>query len=887
MREELSREKMHKAIDSAFSGLNGDPWLFQRISARAAEGEIRVKKKLSAGLVLAIVLVLLAAAALAVTLLTHKEIVEQVAVPLALENDTETPGVNPVYSKEQLAEIVRILNENGITFEENSSVMQHLQNNLGYYEGSLFAEICQKAFGEDYGSWTPEQQDWYDEIQYRMVHTETLQSHVPGEDNMTPEKAETYALAKLREEYGPDLPLEDRNIWNLSSDFYKADDSEPEDHWSFTFWPKDMEHGYYNISFNDRNPDESVATYAQFMDWSGSFTGNELWSAFTYLYGDERNWPQSVWQKFHEQIQNAETDPNGYFETDYAGYQLTAYPEPCESDISREEAIRIAKNTVNLKRAAFDSAVLTEYEGERTWLVTLVIHQPLDYSEDEEAGSYVVSIDSMSGSVLSKRKPAAFEDSSAMSYIAEAAYEKTRKSVLKQSDMIPLAVKAIRDEYPWLGDPLDENEYFIPRRLNDADYIEFVSMNPQHGDVDVWFTPDGTVDFVAVDRARLNGDNLFSRYRNAYGYFSDWDQSKWVQLEQDMKELNPELLENKLLKVTHYPEESSVSIQHVQAQELGIKASGKRTANVSSSVLVDARPHPVWIVFVDSSDACTCVIGIDAETGETVFSLPYITGFTPSYVFYSMPETWRRMELEAGGAPYAARMAIGRKFYEQDHDVSDFQFKFWYQNWDLQVDGLTVRYISRWKDRMDYEVELDENGNVLRCECSESISTEEEPDSPPNGKPWIWDSDFAPKSYWELLEKVITSHDTDFSNLHVSMGDWLDKYGPVIKETWPSDLYALAYVLTKITPSDLSSGSVFYPDIYPRKEKIERDEAVEIAVGAFNELAESQYGPDWMNQFRYTCMWESSVYYDHFLISPCTDVWAARFFCLEDRKSVV
>ena len=46
MLEDLNREKMHKAIDSTLSGLNGDPWLFQRISARAEEGEMKVKKKL-------------------------------------------------------------------------------------------------------------------------------------------------------------------------------------------------------------------------------------------------------------------------------------------------------------------------------------------------------------------------------------------------------------------------------------------------------------------------------------------------------------------------------------------------------------------------------------------------------------------------------------------------------------------------------------------------------------------------------------------------------------------------------------------------------------------------------------------------------------------------
>ena len=89
MREDLNREKMHKAIDSALSGLNGDPWLFQRISSRAAKGEMIVKKKLSAGLVLALVILLIAVTALAVALLSPKEVVEQVAVPMAQENDLE------------------------------------------------------------------------------------------------------------------------------------------------------------------------------------------------------------------------------------------------------------------------------------------------------------------------------------------------------------------------------------------------------------------------------------------------------------------------------------------------------------------------------------------------------------------------------------------------------------------------------------------------------------------------------------------------------------------------------------------------------------------------------------------------------------------------------
>ena len=60
MREELERRQVHQAIDSTLSGLKGDPWLFRRISAETGKGDRKVKRKLSAGLVLAIVLALLA-----------------------------------------------------------------------------------------------------------------------------------------------------------------------------------------------------------------------------------------------------------------------------------------------------------------------------------------------------------------------------------------------------------------------------------------------------------------------------------------------------------------------------------------------------------------------------------------------------------------------------------------------------------------------------------------------------------------------------------------------------------------------------------------------------------------------------------------------------------
>ena len=87
MCEELNRKEFHEAIDTTLSGLHADPWLAQRVVNRERTSEPVVKKKLSISLVLIILLIIFDVTALAVTFLSPKEVVEQVAVSIALTND--------------------------------------------------------------------------------------------------------------------------------------------------------------------------------------------------------------------------------------------------------------------------------------------------------------------------------------------------------------------------------------------------------------------------------------------------------------------------------------------------------------------------------------------------------------------------------------------------------------------------------------------------------------------------------------------------------------------------------------------------------------------------------------------------------------------------------
>ncbi len=235
MREDLNRAKMHQAIDSTLSGLNGDPWLFQRISARAAEGELKVRKKLSAGLVLAIVILLIAVTALAVALLSPKEVVEQVAVPMAQGNDRDW-RIEMDFTPDELADFIRKCNENGIDLDENDAIMKAIRNGQGYSEEEAIMAVCRKAFGGNFGEWTIAERHWFQDVMVSIGWASANYVELPGPDDFSEEEAKARLIAAIRDKFGADLPLEDRAQFETSLSY----SAEPEagNVWMMTCHPR-------------------------------------------------------------------------------------------------------------------------------------------------------------------------------------------------------------------------------------------------------------------------------------------------------------------------------------------------------------------------------------------------------------------------------------------------------------------------------------------------------------------------------------------------------------------------------------------------------------------------------------------------------------------------
>ena len=249
MGEDLNRNAFHEAIDTTLSGLQGDPFLARRILNQERTGEPVVKKRLSVGLVLALVLVMIAVTALAVALLSPREVVEQVAVPMAQENDKEWRIVTD-FSPEALAEFIRQAGENGIDLDENHAIMQAIRNGEGYDEEEAIMAVCRAAFGGNYDEWTLAERHWFQDMMVSIGWAFQNNEPLPGPDDLTEEEARARLLAAIRAEYG-ELPLEDRAQYAVSLTFDAEEGTAEGDVWTLTCRPRDdAAEAFYTASLN-------------------------------------------------------------------------------------------------------------------------------------------------------------------------------------------------------------------------------------------------------------------------------------------------------------------------------------------------------------------------------------------------------------------------------------------------------------------------------------------------------------------------------------------------------------------------------------------------------------------------------------------------------------
>ena len=258
MNDKRFEEQIRQSLNAELSGLNTTSRQRDQFFENATGG-YKVKRKLTYGLVLAIVLLLAAATAVAVALLSAQEVVEQVAVPMAQENDPDWK-VNTVFSAEELETFIRKANEIGIEIREDDPLMEALRNGEGYDEEEAIMEVCRQAFGGTYSTWTLEERHWFDDMLTEIGFTDGESQPLPGPDDLTEADARARMIAAIEAEfndemylhdYEEEMNLEDRTRFALALDYY-PEAKEDGTVWHMEAWPRDEERYDYYVTALDK-----------------------------------------------------------------------------------------------------------------------------------------------------------------------------------------------------------------------------------------------------------------------------------------------------------------------------------------------------------------------------------------------------------------------------------------------------------------------------------------------------------------------------------------------------------------------------------------------------------------------------------------------------------
>lgn len=366
-----------------------------------------VKKKISAGLVLAIVLALLAIGALAATLLGGKDFVDQVMLPKAKEN------VSDSFTQDEVEEMIRLAKENQIVLPDY--FVKRLQSTQeGYYKEELMRVFVKTEYGFYPSAWPLEVQAWYEEaLEACGLGDGVINSALPGEGEITQEQALAIFHDKIRESGGDTAELADKELYlrHMTFSQQKIAPDAYDRAWWIKYDARDLYHPDYYITMDNHGVVDSfsVAPGIDGQPVPGMSIGDRFWR----VYGDEYgfvSWDNDLIEKYRQALsaQAALYGQDAQMTREEKAILEQEYITPTDAMIGREEAIAIARaalekidETENRQYVPDQASAICLKDGEKTvWRVcTNVRAIGWGYAEVDALTGEVVQCDIDGGSI--------------------------------------------------------------------------------------------------------------------------------------------------------------------------------------------------------------------------------------------------------------------------------------------------------------------------------------------------------------------------------------------------------------------------------------------------------------------------------------------------------
>jgi len=252
MEDRRDKQIIQSVFETSLSGLREDPYLAQRVINIAHEkGEVIVKKKLSVGFVIIMVVLLSSMVALAWSLsYQYFEDVAQIQT---------TNGYYDDWGWEEKQKMVDTMLEYGLITETEAAelsteeavdayMIEHYGIN-GRTDVIGLWSILETELGP-INTWSLEQKAWYTEMQSESgLLTENSDDNIyalPEKDDIQPEEAIAIAQTAIIEAYGLEADALDSHQVDISFETHASDWERENLHYNISFWGENVK--YYTCS---------------------------------------------------------------------------------------------------------------------------------------------------------------------------------------------------------------------------------------------------------------------------------------------------------------------------------------------------------------------------------------------------------------------------------------------------------------------------------------------------------------------------------------------------------------------------------------------------------------------------------------------------------------
>ena len=741
MRDELIRSRIHQAVDHHSEHLRPDPSLARRIIDMERKEGPAVKKRLSAGLVLAIILILVTVTALAAVLLGGKDFVDKVMAPKAAETDSES------FTKEEIGEILRIAAENGLVLsDQDMYALTHLAE-TGYFKEELMRRFVKTEYGFYPDAWPIEVQHWYEEMLEACGLGDGVVANVlPEGGECTQEQVLKIAQDFIREEYDPQADMDDpeKYLRFLTYRESRLGEDMTSRQWSLRYEARDLYGTDYCLTLDPAGHITGEYSVKGILGAGWEAHGQYMMDRFIRVYGDPYgavDWDSEILLKYQEALRHRQAlnGPEHFLNEEYPILDMT-YLMPDDTMLPKGAAVEKAKEAcgdLDYETLYGNSAVavcMEDPEGRPVWKVTLRLR----------GGGYVFAqLDALTGEALITNTGKAGVYRVWRQYVTEEYWRKENP---------------VRDA----GDPRPGTEAIPGWRL------------PAFwGDTDVapaWYWE--RLNAVGCDSEEAE-EALYESWVSQYGY----DPCFWP--------LEAQAIEG-LIQMGDSPDLSVVDFP-------GLPADG----DISREEALRIAKAAFREEYADE------LPGMDVSVMKGAFS------FLFNYMFGGhnawQVNLYRPDGVKAGSVWMESR--LGEVFQMECFDGAP---------------GLRGRDVS----------------------FAEPAAT---PAPLPDGRPWMWGMDFAPKEFWDRLEKAMDALGVTAGNFGEKQREWLFRYGDGI--FLPYECQVISGILDPVNADHFRDEKPEYL-AFERDGGITREQAVGIAVKALREAGEAEVGADYIDSLK-------------------------------------